>query len=217
MSAFVAIEEPLLLDGIVSAILASSDLRLSGKSSTHADIVSLVRRTRPKVLIVDIGLFKAPFEAIKELKKSARDTSILLITGSLTPALCLRYISIGVAGCLLKKASATEITNAIRCVGIGDFVIDLRIGCDLADYLQQTLDDPHHFGNPNNLTRKELEVLKMASQGLPNREIAEKLFISERTVQSHFSTIFAKLAVGSRTEAVSEAWRRGWILDGAPK
>lgn len=207
-SVFVVIQEPLLLAGIVNIVLGSNDLFLLGKSSDRIDIINVINKLRPTILIVDIDLFDDPFEVIKSLRRSNPKLSILLMTSSITPGWCLRYISIGVAGCLLKKASATEILNSIRCVNTGEFVIDLRIGCELAYYLQQSLDDPQHFRNPDNLTPKELGVLKLAGQGLTNRAIATKLFISERTVQNHFASIFTKLSVRSRTEAISEAWRK---------
>jgi DNA-binding NarL/FixJ family response regulator len=205
---YVAVEEPLIVDSIANAVEATADLKLLGKSSDHKDILDTILGMKPDVVIVGRDLFENPPEAMKDFRKSSATTSLIMIANSITPDCWLRCMSGGIKGCLLKKATAGEIANAIRCVSQGNYVIDSRIAEEITCQLRHILNSWHYLKSTNHLAPRELEVLRLASEGLTNREIGRKLFISERTVQSHFSAVFAKLGARSRTEAVSSALKK---------
>ncbi len=212
----VAITEPLFADGIVNAIMATDDLEVVAKPKERTETITLIQELQPRVAIIDFDLFgRDVFQVIREIKKEHENVAILAVVSRTTPSCLLRSLEAGVAGYLLKKASAAEVINAIRGACIGEAVLDLEGIRELIQHLDYDMGEQEHLGKRQHLGYRELEVLKLASKGLTNKEIARELSISERTVQSHFSTIFNKLRVGSRTEAVLQAWRSGWITDEA--
>jgi NarL family two-component system response regulator LiaR len=122
----------------------------------------------------------------------------------------------GAAGYLLKNARSSEVIDAVRRVYAGESVLHPSIAKKIVRQVRQS---QYHRSAvaAEELTERELEVLKLAALGLSNREIANRLVVSPRTVQSHLANIFSKLNVGSRTEAVMVGLRRGWIdLDEIP-
>jgi DNA-binding NarL/FixJ family response regulator len=210
----VAITEPLFADGIVNAIMATDDLEVVAKPKERTETITLIQELQPRVAIIDLDLFgRDVFQAIREIKKEHESVAILAVV-SRTTSSCLRQsLQAGVAGYLLKKATATEFINAIRGICAGEAVLNLQSVYELMQHLDYAMDEQGHLGKAPHLSRRELEVLKLSSKGLSNKKIARELFISERTVQSQFGAIFGKLGVASRTEAVLAAWRKGWITE----
>lgn len=210
----VATAEPLLADGIVNAVMATNDLEVIAKPKNRTEAITLIRELQPCVAIIDCDLLEPDcFQAIREIKQVNSNLAILTLTSKTAPSRLLEHLQAGVAGYLLKTATSDEVINAIRRVCTGEAVLTLSSMYELIRHLERAADEQGRLRKGQRLHQKELEVLKLASKGLTNKEIAQKLFVSERTVQSHFGTIFGKLEVGSRTEAVLVAWRNGWIAD----
>ncbi len=213
----VATAEPLLGDGIVNAVMATGDLEVVGKPKDRAEAIRVIRELQPGtgcVAIIDFDLFGPDaFQAIEEIKRDAQSLGVLALVNGMTPSRLLQSLQVGIAGYLLKTATSDEVTNAIRAVCSGDAVLGLQSCRELVQYMDHAVDKQGHVSKGQRLGQKELEVLKLASRGLTNKKIAQRLFISERTVQSHFGNVFAKLGVASRTEAVLVAWRNGWITN----
>jgi DNA-binding NarL/FixJ family response regulator len=211
ISVFIAIMEPLLADGIANAIMASEDLQVVARPSNRRETITQIGKLQPRAAIIDFSLLEpAPFQAIRQIKQASPDVAIIILTSKTTPSCVLRSFEAGVAGYLLKKASASEVLSAIRSVCAGEAVADMH---SITECLAQVTSEPSYSRAGQHLGVRELEVLKLASKGLTNKEIAEKLFVSQRTVESHFNAIFGKLGVGSRTEAVLMAWRNNWITN----
>ena len=117
----------------------------------------------------------------------------------------------GAAGYLLKNARGRELVDAVRRVHQGESVLHPAIAAKVVDRVSKKRSRQREKPDWEMLTDRELEVLRLAAQGMSNREIAQDLFLSPRTVQSHMAHIFQKMRVGSRTEAVMFGLRRGWI------
>ena len=208
----VATTEPLLADGIASAIMVADNLEVVAKPKDRTELITLAPKLQPHVLIVDFALLEPDiFQAVREIKLSCPVMAILALVSKRSPPCLLLALRAGIAGYLPKKASRTEIVNAVRGVCSGEAVLDLESVRELIQSLGHVMESQGHLREMEGLTQKELEVLKLASKSLTNKKIAQKLCISERTVQSHFGTIFNKLGAASRTEAVLQAWRNGWI------
>lgn len=208
----IAVTEPLLADGIANAIMACEDLQVVARPSDRRETIRQIGKLQPRVAIIDFSLLEpVAFQAIRQIKQANQNVAIIVLASKTTPSCLLRSFEAGVAGYLLKKASAAELVNSIRSVCAGEAVADMH---SIMEYLGQATSEQSYLNKRQRLGHKELEVLKLASKGLTNKEIAKKLFVSERTVESHFNAIFGKLRVGSRTEAVLMAWRNGWITDG---
>jgi DNA-binding NarL/FixJ family response regulator len=213
----VATAEPLLGDGIVNAVTAAGDLEVVGKPKDRAEAIRVIRELQPGtccVAIIDFDLFGPDaLQAIEEIKRDAQNLGVLALVSGITPSRLLQSLQVGITGYLLKTATSDEVINAIRSVCAGEAVLGLQSFRELVQYMDHGVGKQGHARKGQRLGQKELEVLKLASRGLTNKKIAQRLFISERTVQSHFSNIFTRLGVASRTEAVVAAWRNGWITN----
>lgn len=213
----VATAEPLLGDGIVNAVMATADLEVVGKPKDRAQAITVIRELELSaacVAIIDLDLLGPDaFQTIKEIKQDHQNLGVLALVNRISPPRVLQWLQVGIAGCLLKTATSDEVINAIRSVYAGEAVLGLQSFRELIQYMDHAVENQGHVRKGQRLGQKELDVLKLASRGLTNKKIAQKLLISERTVQSHFSNIFARLSVASRTEAVLVAWRNGWITN----
>ena len=117
----------------------------------------------------------------------------------------------GAAGYLLKDVRARDLVEAIRSVNAGDSVLHPAIARKVVDRFVRRSGDVVEGRTLEQLTAREMEVLKVAARGMSNREIAQELVISIRTVQGHLHNIFGKMRVGPRTEAVVQALQKGWL------
>jgi DNA-binding NarL/FixJ family response regulator len=123
----------------------------------------------------------------------------------------MALLEAGAAGYLLKNVSGKDLINAIRAVHAGEAVLHPAIAKKVFSRLGSAGTESARPAKLSELSEREMEILKMASRGLSNQEIAVQLCLSRRTVQAHLANIFRKMDVGSRTEAVLQALRLGWL------
>ncbi len=208
----VATSNEIMQAGIISIINANPDMKVAATANNDVDLVRLVHEIWPDILILDIDLPKiGAIELSRNIKKLYPPVAILLLTNRTTKDCLIDALKTGVAGYLLKSVSANQLTNAIRALCSGEAVISPNIVYDFARHLRYTGTEVNLDEIMEPLTQREKEILNLASQGLRNKNIAESLFISERTVQSHLATIFKKFRVGSRTEAVLWAFQNKYL------
>jgi len=186
------------------------DLKVVAEAGDGRETVALVERERPDVAIVDISMpVMNGIEATKGIKKVAPETAVLVLTAYDDDQYVFAILEAGAAGFLLKNARGSELIDAVRRVHAGESVLHPAIAKKV---LRRVVPSEAGAEPANeNLTDRELDVLRLAGQGLSNRQIAEELVLSPRTVQAHMANIFGKLHVGSRTEAVMVGLRRGWL------
>jgi DNA-binding NarL/FixJ family response regulator len=138
---------------------------------------------------------------------------VLVLTAYDDDQYIFAFLEAGAAGYVLKDVSANDLIEAIRTVHAGESVLHPAVARKVANYFARRAakqrPEESEISAFDRLTTREIEVLKLAAQGMTNREIAGELTISVRTVQGHLSSIFSKLGVGSRTEAVLYALREG--------
>ena len=201
------ISEPLFADGIINAIQMTNDLQLVATANNSVDAVILARKLKPDMAIIDFG----GHQLMKDLKQSHKSIAILVLTRRANPPCLAEALQVGIAGCILRSATPTELLTAIRGVCVGEAVLNLEIIKSLLPQLGYPAKDMMSADRSEFPNQQELEALKLASKGLSNKEISRQLFISERTVQSHLGALFRKFAVGSRTEAVVYALRNNFI------
>ncbi|GAI82293.1 unnamed protein product, partial [marine sediment metagenome] len=148
-------------------------------------------------------------EAIKRCKAEHPQTAVIILTMYEEEGYIAELLEAGAAGYLLKTARIEELVEAIRSVRVGEFVCDAAL---VQKILKRTArQQPVAVDYGEHLTRRESEVLNLAATGMINRDIASYLSLTEGTVKGYFVKIFGKMGVGSRTEAVLEAIRRGWV------
>ena len=205
-------------EGTKKLLESPDDFQIVGEASNGEEAVELVKKLRPDVVIMDIAMPKlSGIEATKQIKSLYPSVPVLILTGYDNDEYVFALIEAGAAGYLLKEASGDELINAIRLVLAGEPVMHPRIIRKILDRLRTPVEDSAEPDSVEILTAREMEVLGLASRGMSNAEIADTLFLSIRTVQAHLRGIFNKLGVGSRSEAIVYALKRGWLsLDQLP-
>lgn len=209
ISVVVGEQMPLVRRGICSIIGEAADLELVAVADNGDSLLELVANHAPDVVVMDFrlpGLGKQLL--IKRLKETSPATSILVISESVSNSCLVSCIEIGAAGYILINASEEQLLQAVRGVHVGEAVIDLSVVQSAANRADTKMFTSVNF---NGLNLRELETLQLAARGLGNKAIAQQLFVSQRTVHSYFRSMFKKMGVASRTEAIYHALRNDWI------
>jgi two-component system response regulator NreC len=165
--------------------------------------VRYVRGHKPTVLILDLNMPGQPsLEAIPEIRDASPETRIVVLTMQKEPGFARQALQLGVLGYVLKEAADDELVQAVRSAATGETYLQPALGARLAAEPDAAKRD---------LSERETDVLRLIALGHTNAEIAEKLFISVRTVETHRAHIQQKLGVSSRAELVHSALCRGLI------
>jgi DNA-binding NarL/FixJ family response regulator len=206
----VAERRPIFREGLCGIINAAEGMEVVGAVSSSNELVEWARDCLPDVVLLDFNLpGLSGEETIQQLKQISPTISILVTTNRTTQSCLCSCLQLGAAGYLLRDISPQRLIQAIRGVYYGEAVVDLIA---IRKAAEELLGPRREYSrNPPKLHLRELEVLQLAAKGMSNKDIAQQLYISIRTVQSHFRSIFTKVGAGSRTEAVYHALHNGWI------
>jgi DNA-binding NarL/FixJ family response regulator len=197
----IADDHPAVRAGLAAVILSEPDLAVAGQAENGEQAVTLHREHRPQVALMDLRMpVLGGVEAIRRIVAESPDARVLALTTYQGDADVRRALDAGARGYLLKHMLMTEVIAAIRAVHRGEWVIPPAIAASLARHPER-----------ERLTPRELEVLGLMVQGLSNREIAGAIGRTEETAKIHLKSIFAKLKVATRTEAVRVAVNRGLV------
>ena len=188
------------------------DFEIVGEAGDGEEAVSLAIHLKPDVVIMDIAMPKlSGIEATKQIKAALPATVIRILTGYDYDEYIFSVLEAGAAGYLLKSVSGDELINAVRAVYAGEPMIHPKVLSKLMKRFKTPGVAPALSTSPSPLSEREMEVLKVATKGMSNKDIAGTLFISERTVQAHMRSIFNKLGVSSRSEAILRGLKKGWF------
>jgi NarL family two-component system response regulator LiaR len=183
-----------------------------GEASNGEEAVQMATELKPDIVIMDIAMPKLNgIEATRQIKLISPRTAVLILSAYDDDEYVFALLKAGAAGYLLKNVSGDELTRAIRAVEKGEPVLDPIVARKVMNYF--TLPDKARgVERPSeHLSNRETDILKLAAKGMTNKDIADKLHLSNRTVEGHLRTVFNKLGVGSRTEAVLYGLRKGWF------
>lgn len=198
--------------GIREFLEASGNIRVVAEAADGEEAVALVARHAPDVAVLDVqmpGL--TGIEATRRIKAEFPGVRVLILTAYDDDPYIFALLQAGASGYVLKTADSGELVNAVRAVFRGESALDPAV----VQKVVQQLTSGRPLGAQNTvepLTEREIEVLHLAAKGLTNKAIGQALGISDRTVQGHLANIYGKLGAGSRTEAVTEALKQGWIV-----
>ena len=186
------------------------DLEVVAEAENGRQAVQLALKERPDVVIMDFAMPELNgIEATRQIKAVAPNIAILVLTAYDSEQYVFAFLEAGAAGYLLKDVSVEELVKAIRAVYAGESMLHPAIARKVISHFSHVEEKQSTGDLLEQLTEREIEVLRLAAKGMSNRDISRHLSISVRTVQTHLSNVFNKLGVGSRTEAVVLGLRKG--------
>ena len=205
-------DHAVLREGMRNLLEREKDLEVVGEASDGEEAVELVSELKPAVVLMDIVMPKlSGIEATKQIKQVSPATIVLILTAYSDIRYILGLLEAGASGYLLKSARGNEIIGAIRAVCSGESVLDPVVTRKLLERIVGTAKETGDTKERGTLSQREVEILRLASKGMSNKDIANALFLSVRTVKAHLTNIFNKMGVGCRTDAIVKGLREGYI------
>jgi two-component system, NarL family, response regulator NreC len=181
-----------------------SDFEVVAEAANIEDARRYVRGHHPRVLVLDLNMpGGSSLEAIPTIREESPDTQIVVLTMQKEPAFAREALSAGALGYVLKEAADDELVEAVRRAAVGESYLNPTLGARMA------AEPPP--GPPDDLSEREVDVLRLIALGHTNAEIAEQLYLSVRTVETHRAHIQQKLRISTRAELVGYAIERGLI------
>lgn len=194
-------DHPLVREGIATLINDQEDMQLVAQGTTGKEAIQRFREHRPDILLLDVRLPDMNgIDAMISIRSEFPDARVIIVTSSEGDVEMQRALAGGAASYLVKSMPPQSLLEAIRKVHAGKKAIPPEVAAQLADHLAD-----------ETLTAREIEILQQIAEGNRNRDIADKLCISEGTVKVHIQHIMGKLAANDRTQAITIAVRRGII------
>ena len=194
-------DHPLLREGIAAIINSQQDMCVIADAASSKDAIEQFRKHKPDVTLMDLRLpDKSGIDAMISIRTEFPEARIIMLTTFEGDVEIQRALEAGARAYLLKSMPPKELLEVIRQVHAGKKRVPPQLAAQLAEHIS---DEP--------LTSREIEVLSQIAEGNRNREIGEKLFITEETVKVHIKNIMGKLGASDRTQAVAIAIRRGII------
>jgi len=195
-------DHPIVLDGIAANLEQAGDIVLAARGSDAADAVRIAGSRDADVLILDLELpDKNALTVLSEIKSLPQAPRVVVFSAFGGPNRIADALSSGADSYVVKGTSFDELLTAVRSAHVGRRYLSPEIAAQVAQV----------YGTPERLTEREREILQLLAQGQPNKEIGERLSITERTVKFHVSRILARLGASNRAHAVTIAQERGLL------
>jgi two-component system, NarL family, response regulator LiaR len=197
-------DHALVREATAELLERSGGIQVVGQAADGAEALRLVAALRPDVLLLDLAMPGIDgLEVARRVPELSHATRVVALTAHEEQAYVLATLEAGASGYLSKASRGQEVVQAVRAAAAGETVFSARIAQGVTRSALGRAE--------TSLTRREMDVLCAAARGLGNKQIAAELGMSARTVQTHLTSVFGKLGVSSRTEAVLLALRRGWV------
>lgn len=203
----IADDHALMRQGLKQILELEEDIEVVGLAINGEDTIKKAQQLKPHIILLDINMPQMNgIQALRRLKDMGADARIIMLTIHEDKEYLFETINIGASGYVLKDAESSSLTKAIRDVYAGDSYIHPSLASSLVREFNKRGANDEEFRRER-LTRREYEVLILIAEGQNNKEIAESLFISEKTVKNHVSNIFKKIDVNDRTQAAIYAYK----------
>lgn len=213
-------DHPVFRGGLRGLLELDDEIQVVGEAQDGHQALEMARALKPQVVLMDVNLpLMNGLQATRELTADRSDVAVIILTAYHDDEQMLHAVRAGAYGYFPKEVAPSELLNAIRMVSQGNYVINDEVLAkpQVASWLIHQFesmqvgaeDAPEETFRA--LSTREMEILKLITRGLSNKEIAKALGISRQTVKNHMTSILRKLAVNDRTQAAVYALRRGWI------
>ena len=203
----IADDHPVVRRGLTQ-FLADEGIEVVAECADGAEAITAVEQFSPDVLIVDLRMAEiSGIDVLQRLKQQSRSVPTVLLAGNVSDAEVLEAMRLGAKGVILKEMAPALLIQCVRKVASGGMWLEKEaVGRTLERLLQA---EEMHGKVRDVLTSREIEIVRMVARGYGNREVAEKLFISEGTVKTHLHTIYEKLGLKSRVQLANYAQEKG--------
>jgi len=205
----------LVRESFANLLQLNAEFEVVGEAGNGEEALEKALQLEPDVVLMDIALPKfSGLEVTKHIKEKLPEVGVIILSMHDEDEYVIDAVKAGASGYLLKSSSdIDELFRAIKVVHSGGFMYKPKLTKKILLQITKegTAVSPKTDSGFKELSQREIEILQAVSEGKSNKEIAEKLFISEKTVKAHLRSIFRKLDVGDRTQAVAYAMRKGWV------
>lgn len=197
-------DHPVVRDGLALVLGTQPDFEVVGEASDGGQAVAKACELQPDVILLDLEMPGVDgLSALHQFRQKAPDVRVIVFTAFDTDERIIKAVQAGAKGYLLKGAPRAELFEAVRVVAAGGSLLQPVVASKLMRHMSEPAAD--------SLTEREMDVLRLMAKGMPNKEIAAALVVTERTVKFHISAILSKLGAGNRTEAVRVGVQRGLV------
>jgi DNA-binding NarL/FixJ family response regulator len=197
-------DHPVVRDGLAMVLGTQPDFEVVGEASDGAQAVAKACELKPDVILLDLEMPGVDgLSALHQFRQKAPEVRVIVFTAFDTDERIIKAVQAGAKGYLLKGAPRAELFEAVRVVAGGGSLLQPVVASKLMRHMSEPAAEA--------LTEREMDVLRLMAKGMPNKEIAAVLVVTERTVKFHISAILSKLGAGNRTEAVRVGVQRGLV------
>ena len=208
----IADDHAVVREGTRQILEQEPDMEVVAEAGDGEGAVSQAASLKPDVAIIDVAMPKLDgIEATKQIKALCPTITVLILSAYDDDQFVFSLLEAGAAGYLLKSIRSRELVDAVRAVYAGESVLHPTVARKVLNRFARRSGEPQEKEPSEVLSQREMAVLRLVTKGLSNKDIADELSLSIRTVQGHLGNIFNKLQVSSRTEAVVRALKEGWV------
>ncbi len=196
----IADDHPIFRDGLRKLLHGAEDIQIVGEASSGTETVQMLGKLKPDILLLDLRMpDKDGLTLLEEVNFDSMSTRVIVVTAAEDDRDVVRAMRLGARGVVLKQSATDLLIKSILKVHAGEIWLDKRMTSEVMKAFQKSSEAGPRREKPL-LSDREREIVQLVAQGFRNREIGEKLFISEQTVKNHLHNIFDKLGVGDRLE-----------------
>ena len=200
MRILVADDHAIFRDGLRRLLEGSDDVSIVGEASNGNECIKMLAKLKPDILLLDLRMpEKDGLGVLEEINFDSMTTRVIVLTAAEDDRDVVRAMRLGARGVVLKQSASDLLLKSIRKVADGEIWLDNRMTAEVIDAFKKSSEAGQRREKPL-LSEREKEIVQLVAQGFRNREIGEKLFISEQTVKNHLHNIFDKLGVSDRLE-----------------
>ena len=198
----IADDHTIFRDGLRRLLESEPEFQVTGEAGDGVEALQLAHQLKPDILLLDLAMPRMPgLETLRELSSQGSPVRTILLTAAIEKRQIIEALQMGARGVIMKDAATTLLMKGIRTVMNGQFWVGREAVADMVTYLREkAAQQPPPPAKAYGLTKRELEILSTIVSGLSNKEIAQKVTLSEDTVKHHLTNIFDKVGVSSRLE-----------------